>query len=584
VGAQPLSKTPAEAPGLTPPRAPPRPQQSPAASPLPSEGHFAQGVRSRARGDMQNAMEQFERATALNPGDAAAHLNLGIVYGEVGRFDDALREFGRVLELNPAHPAAQFNRGVVLMKQQNQAEAIFAFEKALVLGESSTPLHYNLAVCYEYADGTRYGQGFNAEKSVEHYKKALEREPGNAVVHYNLGMVYLHTGDLELAEGELRKASEIDPEMADAFFQLGALLLKKKNYHGAVKNLLEAQRRDSRLPLTPALVEAYSGLGQFFLDNGDYENARENCEEVLRLDPSRARAHAQLGRAHRGLRRYAEALDCFYKAQSLEPALPVNDDLAETYCLWGDQLASEGLPKVAAGQYENALRLKPDYGACCAKLARIYHRGMGERGKAIYVYRKALAAGIPIGEADQLRRELAEAVRGDDGLVERYRQLVARNAGNATVRYNLAVFLQERGDPDGAIAEYKEVLRIDPGNSFAHYNLGLAYQRKGARSAALREYKSALDSNPQYVRAHYALGRLYEELGAFEKAREEYEKALSTSPDYADAHLALGLVLNNKLGDRKRGQEHMKKYLELSPRTVPGSHSEKENAAPTAMP
>jgi tetratricopeptide (TPR) repeat protein len=351
-----------------------------------------------------------------------------------------------------------------------------------------------------------------------------------------------------------------------------------------VKNLLEAQRRDSRLPLTPALVEAYSGLGQFFLDNGDYENARENCEEVLRLDPSRAGAHAQLGRAHRGLRRYAEALDCFYKAQSLEPALPVNDDLAETYCLWGDQLASEGLPKVAAGQYENALRLKPDYGTCCAKLARIYHRGMGERGKAIYVYRKALAAGIPIGEADQLRRELAEAVRGDDGLVERYRQLVAGNAGNATVRYNLAVFLQERGDPDGAIAEYKEVLRIDPGNSFAHYNMGLAYQRKGARSAALREYKSALDSNPQYVRAHYALGRLYEELGAFEKAREEYEKALSTSPDYADAHLALGLVLNNKLGDRKRGQEHMKKYLELSPRAAPGSHSEKENAAPAAMP
>jgi tetratricopeptide (TPR) repeat protein len=533
---------------------------------------------------MRNAMEQFERAAALNPGDAAAHLNLGIVYGEVGRYDDALREFGRALELNPANAAAQVNRGVVLMKQGNQAEAISAFEKALVMGESSTPLHYNLAVCYEYADGIRYGQGFNAAKSVEHYMKVLEREPGNAVVRYNLGMVYLHTGDLELAEGSLRKASEIDPEMADAFSQLGTLLLKKRNYHGAVKNLLEAQRCDSRLPLTPALVEAYSGLGQFFLDNGGYEDARKNCEEVLRLDPSRASAHAQLGRAHRGLRRYAEALDCFYKAQSLDPALPVNDDLAETYCLWGDQLVSEGLPKVAAGQYENALRLKPDYGACCAKLARIYHRETGERGKAIYLYRKALAAGPPIPEADRLRRELADAVRGDDGLVERYRQLVARNTGDATVRYNLAVFLQGSGDLDGAIEEYTEVLRIDPGNSFARYNLGLAYQGKGARSAALREYKSALDSNPQYARAHYALGRLYEELGAFEKAREEYERALATSPDYADAHLALGLVLSNKLGDRKKGQEHMKKYQELNPRRVSEARPKKENAAPAAMP
>jgi len=533
---------------------------------------------------MKNAMEQFEKATARNPGDAAAHLNLGIVYGEAGRYDDALREFGRVLELDPAHAAAQFNRGVVLMKQGNQAEAISAFEKALVLGERSTLLNYNLAVCYEYADGIRYGEGFNAAKSVEHYKKVLEREPGNAVVHYNLGMVYLHTGDREPAEGELRKASELDPGMADAFYQLGALLLAKKNYHGAVKNLLEAQRLDSRLPLTAALVEAHSGLGQFFLDNGDCENATENFEEVLRLDPSRARAHAELGRAHRCSKRYAEALDCFYKAQSLDAALPVTDDLAETYCLWGDQLVREGLPKVAAGQYENALRLKPDYGACCAKLARIYRREMGEGGKAIYLYRKALAAGLPMAEADQLRRELAETVKGEDSLVERYTQLVARNAGNATVRYNLAVFLQERGDLDRAIGEYKEVLRIDPGNSFAHYNLGLAYQRTGARSAALREYKSVLDKNPQYARAHYALGRLYEELGASEKAREEYERALVASPAFADAHLALGLLLNSTLGDKKRGQEHMKKYQELNPRAVPEPRPQKENAAPAAMP
>lgn len=559
--------------------------QPAAADPTPVEGHFVQGVRYRSQGDMANAMEQFEKAIARNPGDIAAHLNMGIVYGEAGRYDDALKEFGRVIELDPARAAAHFNRGVVLMKQRNQAEAISAFEKALSLGERATALHYNLAVCYEYADGVRYGEGFNAGKSIEHYKKVLDREPGNAVVRYNLGMVYLHTGDLGPAEDELRRATELDPEMADAFYQLGALLLKKKNYYGAVKNLLDAQRLDARLPLKGALVEAHGGLGRFYLDNGDYENARTNFEEALRLDPSRAAGHAMLGRAHRGAKRYAEALDCFYKARSLDAALPVNDDLAETYCLWGDQLVTEGLPRVAAGQYENALRLKPDDGVCCARLARIYRRETGETGKAIYLYRKALSSDLPAAVADRLKAELADAIKGDNTLIDRYARFVARNPGNAVLHYNLAVFLQERGELDRAIGEYKEALRIDPRNGPARYNLGLAYQRKGERSAALREYQSVLDQNPQYGRAHYALGRLYEEFGAFKKAREEYERALAVSPDDANAHLALGLLLNDKLGDKKKGQEHVKRYRELSPRSASDdARPRKENAAPTAMP
>jgi tetratricopeptide (TPR) repeat protein len=517
---------------------------------------------------MANAMEQFEKATARNPEDAAAHLNLGIVYGEAGRYDDALKEFDRVIELDPAHAAAQFNRGVALMKQRNQAEAISAFEKALSLGERTAAVHYNLAVCYEYADGARYGDGFEAGKSLEHYKKVLEREPGNAVVRYNLGMVYLHTGDVEAAEDELRKASELDPEMADAFYQLGALLLKKKNYYGAVKNLLDARRRDARLPVKELLVDAYGGLGRFYLDNGDYENAGVNFKEALRLDPSRAAGHAMLGRAHRGAKRYAEALDCFYKAQSLDAALPVSDDLAETYCLWGDQLAGEGLPRVAAGQYENALRLKPDYGICCARLARIYQYEMGERGKAICLYRKALSSDLPTTVADRLRAELADAIRGDDTLIERYSRLVARNPGNAVLRYNLAVFLQTKGELDRAIEEYKKALSINPRNKFARHNLGLAYQLKGERSAALREYQSVLNQNPRYGRAHYALGRLYEEFGAFKKARGEYERALAASPDDANAHLALGLLLKDKLGDARKAREHIKRYQELKPHAV----------------
>jgi superkiller protein 3 len=588
----------AQVPAGTPmPAAEPTPAGTPAppfsamregtwADPLSADYHFKLGLYYHSVGERGKAIEQFKRVVELNPNDSASHLNLGIVYGGAGRLDDALGEFEKAIELNPDNAAAQFNRGVIFMKQGRHGEAISAFEKALILEGAGDPaaVHYNLAVCYEYAGGARYGKGFDAAKSIHHYMKALATRPDSAVIHYNLGVVYARSGDLEGAERELEKASELDPAMADAPLQLGLLMISKRNYHRALRHLLQAQKLDSAASVGPALVEAYGGLGQFYLDNGDHESARQNFEEALRLDSTRGPLIVQLGRAYRGLGKHAESVECFTRALSLDEGLPLKEEIAETQSQWGDALAGSGSSEAAIQKYEEAIRLNPANGGYYRKIAAVYHGGLKNKGKAIYYYRKALAAGLPATEAEKARRELADAARDEDRLVERYRQLVARNPENATLHYNLAVFYQEQENLDGAIEEYKEALKLDPSNSFAHYNLGLVYKKKEMRSAALREYKLAIHHNPGYERAHYALGVLCEELGAYDKAHEEYEKALEIEPDYADAHLALGLLLRNRVRDKAGAAEHLEKYRELTQGGEKGAGKEKKNAAPVAMP
>jgi len=531
--------------------------------PLSAEYHYKLGCYYHSAGEMEKAVEQFKMVVELNPNDAASRLNLGIAYGEAGRGDAALTDFDRAVERNPDNAAAQFNRGVIFMRQGRYGEAVSAFEKALLLGGDTAALHYNLAVCCEYAGGARYGPGFDAEKSIRHYTRALALRPDSAVIRYNLGVVYARSGDLESAERELEKAAELDPEMADAPLQLGLVMINKRNYHRALRHLLHARQLDSAAPVGPALVEAYGGLGQFYLDNGDYESARANFESALQLDPSRIPAIVQLGRAWRGMGKHAESVECFRKALALDGELPLKEEFAETYAQWGDTLAETGSCKDAIEKYGEAIHLNPSRGAYYRKIANVYHAGLRERGKAIYYYQKALSAGLPREEAEKVKRELADAARDEDRLVERYRRFVERNPENATLHYNLAVFHQEREELDQAIAEYKEALRLDPTNSFAHYNLGLVYKRKEMRSAALREYKLALYYNPGYARAHYALGVLYEELGAYDKAKEEYEKVLELDPSRADAHLALGLLLRDRLKDRKGAEAHLEKHRRL---------------------
>ncbi len=528
-----------------------------------AEYHFREGLLYYERGELEKALKQFKSVARLSPKNAAPHFNLGILYGEMGQLDVASKEFDEALKLNPDNAAAQFNRGVIFMKQNKHQEAISAFEKALILVGSDELLHYNLAVCYEYADGERYGPGFNREKCIFHYGQALKIKPDNAIVHFNLGMLYVHVGELEPAEEELRRTIEIDPGMADAFLQIGLLMLKKENYHSALNNLTKAKRIDENLSVKEHLIEARSGLGQFFLQNGDYEEARRNFEEVLELDPSSVQSMVRLSHAYSGLQNYSDAVKYLNRALSLDESLPLRGELAEIYYLWGNQLERDGRYEMAAQEYENSLRLEQGNADCYKRLGRLFHFKLGNRGKAIHYYRKALAIGLPMAEGDKIRRLIAEAVRREDRLVNRYRALVKNNPGNATLRYNLAVFYQERGNVSEAINEYRRAIRLNPGNCFAHYNLGLLYAKRRKMSEAIREFKSALSHCPGYARADYALGMVYEGLGDYSKARNAYEKALADEAEFADAHLALTFLLDRKLGDTAGAKFHLKKYKEL---------------------
>jgi tetratricopeptide (TPR) repeat protein len=57
---------------------------------------------------------------------------------------------------------------------------------------------------------------------------------------------------------------------------------------------------------------------------------------------------------------------------------------------------------------------------------------------------------------------------------------------DATLLFNLAVLLEDRGRNDDAARRYREALALEPDFADAHCNLGLLYERSGNERAALR--------------------------------------------------------------------------------------------------
>jgi Flp pilus assembly protein TadD len=67
----------------------------------------AQADTKEANSRFTEAIEQYEKALAIQPGNPAIHRNLGILLSRLGRIEEAIPHLRRVLQLVPNEPSAR---------------------------------------------------------------------------------------------------------------------------------------------------------------------------------------------------------------------------------------------------------------------------------------------------------------------------------------------------------------------------------------------------------------------------------------------------------------------------------------------
>ena len=167
-----------------------------------------------------------------------------------------------------------------------------------------------------------------------------------------------------------------------------------------------------------------------------------------------------------------------------------NQDYRGSIAIWADTVAkrprnpltqySLGLALAQAGripeaiaQYEQALRLKPDYAEA--------HNNLG-------------IALEQVGKIEEATAHYEQTLRIKPDFPEAH-----NNLGN--------VFLR-KGKVSDAIGHYEQALRIKPDYVEAHCNLGVALMQIGRVQDAIGHYEKALRIKPDYVPAQNALARL----------------------------------------------------------------------------
>jgi tetratricopeptide (TPR) repeat protein len=100
----------------------------------------------------------------------ATHVNRGILRLRRGQVDDAIADFDIAMRLDPDQPEAYLNKGAALMRRENASEAAQLFTVALQHNTRRPAIaHYGRAVAYEELG--------NVREAYEDYRMASQLAP-----------------------------------------------------------------------------------------------------------------------------------------------------------------------------------------------------------------------------------------------------------------------------------------------------------------------------------------------------------------------------------------------------------------------
>ena len=100
--------------------------------------------------DVRRCDEALLREALSNYETVATHVNRGILRLRRGQIDDAIHDFDLAIQLDPNQPEAYLNKGAALLRRDNAAEAMTLFTSALDRNTTRPAIaHYGRAIANE---------------------------------------------------------------------------------------------------------------------------------------------------------------------------------------------------------------------------------------------------------------------------------------------------------------------------------------------------------------------------------------------------------------------------------------------------
>ena len=324
----------------------------------------------------------------------------------------------------PSAFAESYNRALDLSKSENYLLAVESLKKAIRISPNREEAHRLLGRIYLlYLAKTT--------EAIESLKIAIKLDPDNPITHQLLGVAYFRRNQYPEAIQALRRAIELNPEVAPdypyhPYYDLGMVYLKQSKFDDAITCFERA------IELDPDQIRAYYSLGNTYIRQGNVQKG------------------AELIRKYQSLKPYMNLVS------QLEIALQQNPNNSERWHQLGRVHAQYGRFEKAITPLEQSIKLSPDNWEVYNILA-VCHMRLNQLGK--------------------MQQVCETAVR------------LAPDEPKAHNSLGMSYFLQRRYSD--AIHSFTRAIQLDPRNPEFRENLGETYRRLGESKKADQEFRIA---------------------------------------------------------------------------------------------
>ncbi|WP_033289647.1 tetratricopeptide repeat protein [Amycolatopsis jejuensis] len=465
-------------------------------------------------------------AIGRRPDDPGLLVQQGWLRFDRQRLDDALDSFARALALDPAYEWALRSQSVTFFRLRRFDEAKAANQAILDRQPDNVLAFMNMASLHSVWVGPEAG--------LQWYERVLEVEPRHAgALEWRVTMLR-RLRRFDEARAALKEALALHPDAPDLLVERAWLEGDEDRFEDALATLRQVLEAD---PLhESALVGQVTALGE--LDR--YDEAEAAAKEAIRRRPDEPDLLVELGLLHDEQLQYEESLTWFEKALRIDPAdvSAINGRSAALRSLRRFDEAERGV--VAA------LGRMPWNRALRRELVWIHHdsRRLDEADQEL----------VRLEDGNRNPGEEAETAAqagwvrfaaGDyPAAEERFRTACEKEPDSVDHRFGLAWCLVRQATPRGRDEAEQlcfSVLEQQPRHHAAHTCLGvLGYQRRQFAQAE-QHFRRAVELDRHHA-SYVDLGALYSQLGRFEEAEEHLTAALARDWYDAQAHVELGYL------------------------------------------
>ena len=481
----------------------PRPRRSSTASertPPKVELLGLRGEIARATGKPLDAVEAYQAALKVEPGNLFIRESLAETFVELQRFDEAEDQIKRVLLPMPGNPNAHFVKALIAVGRKNLVAADEEAGMAVHLMPSDAR--------FQLLAGTLAFQLNRRNDALQYLRDAVTLLPQNAEARRMLALIYIDRHDANRAEEMFRPVFATYPADPDNARIAARIALLRGNSLAAAKAFDKVDASD------PKLVDANLMAASLLLAAGDKGRGFARLRAASTASPANADVDAALVMSYLTFKETREAQAAWNILAQKEPAAARTLNLSAAIDLArGDRAA-------ARSAMEKATAADPHYLAPASGLAMLDVRD-GKPDDAQAHINQYLAANPGDPYATLLLLQLEKSGRNrKDVILALLRDAQKANPKSVQIVYALVDQYTAVGDQQQALATAEQ------GLTFAPSDVTLL-QFVGDRAFAAKDNERAITIYSQLVDLNAASPDYPMRLGLAKLASGNAEEALT---------------------------------------------------------